>query len=176
MQTESFMPFKTRDLLARSWQLQLNLSLFLLLLILTAFVLPSVGFETITSSLHDNLAMSVVTLVGAALAWRNRKLFLLTSLVVIVAITFRWATWWRPTHTVRIWNASTGLAAIIMITVVLLWQVFRSGPITGMRIQGALAAYLSLGFAWADAYHIVALVDPGGFNTAGTDVSSRSIG
>ena len=39
-------------------------------------------------------------------------------------------------------QATTGLVAIIMITVVLLWQVFRSGPVTGMRIQGAIAAYL----------------------------------
>ena len=37
------MPIKTRDLLARSWQSQANLSLFLLLLILISFVLPAVG-------------------------------------------------------------------------------------------------------------------------------------
>jgi hypothetical protein len=165
------MPFKTRDLLARSWQSQVNLSLFLLLLILTAFVLPSVGFEKNSLPLYDNFAVSVVTIVGTALAWRNRKLFLLTSLVVIVAIAFRWATWWRPTPTLRLGSSSTGLAAIIMIAIVLLWQVFRSGPVTGMRVQGAVAAYLCLGFAWADAYHIAALVDPTAFNAAGTDVS-----
>jgi hypothetical protein len=165
------MPFKTRDLLARSWQSQANLSLFLLLLILISFVLPAVGFEKNSLPFYDRVAASVIAVVGTALAWGNRKLFLLTSLVVIVAITFRWATWWRPTHTVGLWSASTGLVATIMITVVLLWQVFRSGPVTGMRVQGAIAAYLCVGFAWAHAYHIVELVDPGAFNTAGTDVS-----
>ena len=70
-----------------------------------------------------------------------------------------------------LWSASTGLAAFIMITVVLLWQVLRSGPVTGMRVQGAISAYLCLGFAWAHAYHIADLVDPGAFNTTGTDVS-----
>jgi hypothetical protein len=163
---------KTRDLLARSWQSQANLSLFLFLLILVAFLLPSVGFEKENSlRFYDDAAASVLAVVGTAIAWRNRKLFLLTSLVVIVAIAFRWATWWRPTHTVRLWSASTGLAAIIMITIVLLWQVLRSGPVTGTRVQGAIAAYLCLGFAWADAYHIEALVDPNAFNAAGTDVS-----
>ena len=165
------MPIKTRDLLARSWQSQANLSLFLLLLILTAFVLPAVGFEKNSLPFYDRVAASVIAVVGTALAWGNRKLFLLTSLVVIVAIVFRWATWWKPTHTVGLWSASTGLAATIMITVVLLWQVLRSGPVTGMRVQGAIAAYLCLGFAWAHAYHIAELVDPGAFNTAGTDVS-----
>jgi hypothetical protein len=169
--TESFMPLNTRDLLTRSWQSQANLALFLLLLILTTFMLPAVGFEKNSLPLYDRAAGSVLAVVGAAIAWGNRKLFLLTSLVVIVAIAFRWATWWRPKHTLALWSASTGLAAIIMITVVLLWQVFRAGPVTGMRIQGAISAYLCLGFAWAHAYHIAELVDPGAFNTAGTDVS-----
>jgi hypothetical protein len=165
------MPFKTRDLLARSWQSQVNLSLFFLLLILTAFVLPSVGFEKNSLHFYDDAAASVIAVVGTALAWRNRKLFLLTSVAVIVAIAFRWATWWRPSHTVRLWSASTGLSAIIMITVALLWQVFRSGPVTGMRVQGAIAAYLCLAFGWAHAYHIAALVDPNAFNAVGVDVS-----
>jgi hypothetical protein len=166
------MPFKTRDLLARSWQSQANLSLFLFLLTLVAFLLPSVGFEKNSLRFYDDAAASVVAVVGTGIAWRNRKLFLLTSVAVIMAIAFRWATWWRPTQTVRLWSASTGLAAIIMITVVLLWQVFRSGPVTGMRVQGAIAAYLCLAFGWAHAYHIAALVDPNAFNAAGNDVSA----
>ena len=169
--TESFMPLNTRDLLTRSWQSQTNLALFLLLLILTTFVLPAVGFEKNSLPLYDRAAASVLAVVGAAIAWGNRKLFLLTSLLVIVAIAFRWATWWRPTHTLTLCSASTGLAAIIMITVVLLWQVLRAGPVTGMRIQGAISAYLCLAFAWAHAYQIAELLDPGAFNTAGTDVS-----
>ena len=169
--TESFMPVKTRDLMRRSWQSQANLSLFLFLLILVAFVLPSVGFEKNSLHFYDDAAASVVGVLGTAIAWRNRKLFLLTSVAVIVALAFRWATWWRPTQTLSLWSASTGLAAIIMITVVLLWQVFRPGPVTGMRVQGALAAYLCLAFGWAHAYHIAALVDRNAFNAAGIDVS-----
>jgi hypothetical protein len=165
------MPLKSRDLLTRSWQSQANLSLFLFLLILVAFLLPSVGFEKNSLHFYDDAAASVIAVAGTAIAWKNRKLFLLTSVAVIVAIAFRWATWWKPTQTVRLWSASTGLVAIIMITVVLLWQVFRSGPVTGMRVQGAIAAYLCLAFGWAHAYHIAALVDPNAFNAAGTDVS-----
>ena len=114
---------------------------------------------------------SVTSVVGAAIAWGNRRLFALTSLVAIVAIALRWATWWKPTNTLILWSVSAGLAAILTITVVLLWQVLRSGPVTGMRVQGAISAYLCLGFAWSHAYHIAELVDPGAFNTAGTDVS-----
>ena len=36
---------KTRDLLTQTWQSQVNLALFLSLLIVVGFVLPSLGFE-----------------------------------------------------------------------------------------------------------------------------------
>ena len=165
------MPIKTRDLLTRSWQSQANLSLFLFLLILVAFVIPSMGLEKHNIPLYEDMVFSVTSVVGAAIAWGNRRLFALASLVAIVAIALRWATWWKPTHTLILWSTSAGLAAILTITVVLLWQVLRSGPVTGMRVQGAISAYLCLGFAWAHAYHIAELVDPGAFNTGGTDVS-----
>jgi hypothetical protein len=165
---------KTRDLLTHSWQSQANLSLFLFLLVLVGFVLPSLGFEKNDFRLYADIVFSVVLVVGAGIAWENRKLFVLTSLVSLVAIVARWATLWSPTNSVTLWRASTGLAAILMITTVLLWQVFRSGPVTAMRVQGAIAAYLCLGYGWAHAYHIAALLDPGSFNSAGSDVSAVS--
>jgi len=44
-----------------------------------------------------------------------------------------------------------------------------------MRVQGAIAAYLCLGFGWAHAHHIAALLDPGAFNPAGSDIPAVSI-
>lgn len=166
------MHLKTRDLLTHSWQSQANLSFFLFLLVVVAFVLPAIGFEKSNLPIYADVAFSIILVVGAAIAWENRTLFALTSVASIVAIVVRWATLWTRTNPLMLWRASTGLAAILMITVVLLWQVFRSGPVTAMRLQGALAAYLALGFGWAHAYHIVALLDPGAFNATESGVSA----
>ena len=87
---------KTRDLLTQTWQSQVNLSLFLFLLIVVGFVLPSLGVERSDMQLYADIAFSLVSVGGAAMAWENRRLFVLTSLVVIVAIALHWATWWRP--------------------------------------------------------------------------------
>jgi hypothetical protein len=162
---------RTRDLLARGWQSEANLSFFLFLLILMAFVLPSMRFEKNTLVLYEDIGFSSISVVGAAIAWGNRRLFVLTSLVVIAAIFLRWASWWRPTNTLFLWSISMGLAALLTLAAVLLWQVFRSGPVTVMRIQGAIAAYLCLGFGWAHAYHLAALLDPDAFKAAGSNVS-----
>jgi hypothetical protein len=146
----------------------------LFLLILAGFVLPSLGFEKHNLPLYSDIVFTVVLIVGAAIAWGNRRLVALTALVSVVAIVVRWATWWAPTKTLILCSVSTGLAAILAITAVLLWQVFRSGPVTMMRVQGAIAAYLSLGYGWAHAYHIAALLNPGAFSAARSDVSAVS--
>jgi hypothetical protein len=168
------MSAKTRDLLTHSWQSQANLSFFLSLLVIVGFVIPSVGLEKSDFSAYADISFSIVLVVGCGIAWENRGLFLLTSLVSAVAIVVRWATLWSPTYRLILWRQSTGMAAILMITAVLLWQVFRPGPVTAMRVQGAIAAYLCLGYAWAHAYHIASLLDPGAFNSAGSNVSAVS--
>jgi hypothetical protein len=45
----------------------------------------------------------------------------------------------------------------------ILRQVFRAGPITPHRVQGAIAIYLLLGIFWAVLYEMVELVQPGSF-------------
>jgi hypothetical protein len=168
------MQSKTRDLLARGWQSQINLSLFLFLLILVGFVLPSLGFEKHDLPLYADVAFSIVLVAGSAIAWGEKRLFALTALVSVVAIVVRWAAWCSPTRALRLWSLSTGLVALLTITVVLLWQVFRSGPVTWMRVQGAIAAYLCIGSGWAHAYHIAALLNPSAFSSVGGDLSAAT--
>jgi hypothetical protein len=165
---------KNRSPLTLRWKAETNLSIFLVLLIALGFVFPSVGFEKNNLPLYADIAFSIVLIVGAAIAWGDRRLFLFTLLVSMLAIVVRWAMWLTPTHTLALWSSSTGLAAILTITGVLLWQVFRPGPITVMRVQGAIAAYLCLGFGWAHAYHITALLDAGSFSTEGSNLSAAS--
>jgi len=51
----------------------------------------------------------------------------------------------------------------ILYCVVILTRVLKKGPITIHRIEGAIAAYLLLGFGWATAYEIVEYLNPGSF-------------
>ncbi len=159
---------KTGDFSILAWWSEVNLSLFLLLLVLLGFVFPSLGVEKNNLSLYSDIAFSIVLVVGAVVAWGNRRLFALTLFVVSVAMVVRWAKWWVPTNAMELWSAATGLAAILTITIVLFWRVFRPGPVTWMRVQGAIAAYLCLGFGWAHAFHIAALLEPGAFSRTGS--------
>jgi ion channel len=80
----------------------------------------------------------------------------------------------EPNEHTHVLDTSTALTAIFVVTAMLISQVLRSGSVTSWRVQGAIAAYLCIGFGWANAYHLAALLDPGAFNVAKSDVWVRT--
>jgi hypothetical protein len=166
------MPKTVRDLVSETWQSEANLSFFLALLVLMVFVLPSIGFDQLHKGLYDNLASSVLLLSGAAIAWRVRWLFLVAISIVGVTLVARWTMWLYPARAVRVSADLLTIFAIVTIVVILLVQVFATGPITARRIQGAIAVYLGFGFGWARAYAITASMNPGSFQSSGSAPST----
>ena len=70
--------------------------------------------------LYSDVAFSIILIFGSMIAWEDRRLFVLTSSVSIVAIAMRWIAWWKPTESLALWTVCMGMAAILMITIVLL--------------------------------------------------------
>jgi Ion channel len=166
---------KARALIAESWQSQANLSFFLLLLVVVGFVLPSLGFGRDNARLYSDIVFSLLLVSGMAIAWGHRKLLLLAGFVGSAALAVRWMAFLSPTPALQLWAAGWSLAAILVMEVVLLLEVFRrGGPVTLVRIQGAIGIYLLFGIGWAHAYHIAEIVHPGSFNSAAGTMSNIS--
>ena len=165
---------RARGLIRETWQSQANLSFFLALLVVVAFVLPSMGFGANDIKLYSDLAFSLLLLSGVAIAWGRRKLFLVAGFVGSAALAVRWMAFFTPTAALQLWSDQWSLAAILLIAVVLLLQVFREGPVTHSRIQGAIAVYLLFGIGWAHAYHIAETLHPGSFATTAAAMSNVS--
>jgi hypothetical protein len=74
-----------------------------------------------------------------------------------------WAAYLFP-HPVFVF-AESGLALVflVLLSLLILAQVFREGPTTSHRIMGAVAAYLLLGLTWSYIYYMIALQVPGAF-------------
>ncbi len=77
-----------------------------------------------------------------------------------------------PDPYVVVWAGVWSLAAILVIALVLLAQVFRAGPVNSYRVQGAIAVYLLFGAGWAHAYHLTAILHPGSFNAPSGNMST----
>ncbi len=163
---------RARGFIKESWQSQANLSFFLAFLVALGFVLPSLGFGKSDEQRYSNFAFSLLLVSGAAIAWGRRWLFALSAFVGSVTLAVRWMAFITPTFAFQIWSGIWSAAAILVIALVLLAQVFRSGPVTSYRVQGAIAVYLLFGVGWAHAYHLTNLLHPGSFNSTTGGMSS----
>jgi hypothetical protein len=144
----------------------IRISIFLGLLILTVFVIPSLGFGERHEHLYGSIVTAVLFCSGASIAWRRKRLFLTSVLIVVVAVSTRVCALLVPSHLWVLCSEIATLVAILMISSTLLLQIFRNrGPVTPVSIQAAIAVYLLFGTAWANAYLIAIQQNPHSFQS-----------
>jgi hypothetical protein len=154
--------------LRRFWESDRGLSAFLGILVFFLFVLPPLAPAGGRGrGLVIDLGFTALLLAGvAALSTRPGVRSAIVAMVV-GATAVRWGPF-SPQAT-----ATAGLVSVAAMALVVLAQTFRAGPVNFHRIQGAVAAYLLLGLAWALAYELVALLSTGAFSGTGFGEGER---
>jgi hypothetical protein len=141
-----------------------SLSVLLVLLVLLVFVLPPIAPRDGPGGPITAILFSFVLIVGVATVMRQSPWVVrLVACVCLVALPLRWAAWVEPGADFAIWSAASQTLALAVLAVVVLSMVLRPGSVSRHRIEGAVAAYLLLGLAWAGAYEWVARSLPGAF-------------
>lgn len=151
-----------RTALAGFWADERGLSIFLASLVAIILV-PALAPVGIPGRLLVDALISVMLVSGAAAVADRPRAMLVVSAIAVGALLVRWASWLRPAAGLEVWREVSTLATLVALYFVVLALVLRSGPVTTRRIEGAVAAYLLLGFAWAQAYELLALLRPGAF-------------
>ncbi len=153
---------------SRFWETDKSLSTLLLLLIASQFVLPTVvPTRGVARGVVIDVVFSLLLVAGTVAVWR-RSQWAVRGVVAfgLVAVPMRWAALLAPSDALEIWKIATSVAAVGLLTLLVLAKVLGPGTITSYRLQGAVAAYLLLGALWAQAYELVALKIPGAFANA----------
>jgi ion channel len=159
---------RTWRALRRFWESDPGLSVFLGLLVLVLFVLePLVEPAESGRSLVFDVGFTALLLAGVAALTAHAAARATLLAVVVGATAVRWGNFSTEA------TAAAGLTSIAAMALVVLAQTFRAGPVNVHRIQGAVAAYLLLGLAWALAYELVALRATGAFAGTGPHGSER---
>ena len=78
-----------------------------------------------------------------------------------------WAAWFDPTGSLAGWRPASTAVVLLLLALVVVSSVLRAGTVTRHQIEGAIAAFLLLGVAWANAYEWLALHDPSAFRGLG---------
>jgi hypothetical protein len=143
------------------WRTDWGLTFLLFFLVLGVFVAPVLISSDVLSAAWIDLVFALILISGVATVSRRGAATLIAAAVVILAVLSRGARILAPGQTLKVLDTSLAIVAILVLTAMVLIQVFRAGPITYHRIQGAIAAYLLLGIAWANAYELVEILRPG---------------
>jgi hypothetical protein len=94
---------------------------------------------------------------------RQRTLQAVSGVFVICTIGVRLARSVFGVSGLLPWDALLSVLSVIGMVIVVLWQVYREGPVTGHRVRGAVAAYLLIAILFAYSYTFIAYLAPGAF-------------
>ncbi len=147
--------------LTRYWSEDKGLSIFLVLLIISIFVMPPLLRTGSGRSALGDVLFACVLIAGvrALFAWTFARWVLMPVAAIAVAVDL--GSWVVPVS--PLWIELSMLLSLLLIFVIVLVQTFRSGPITAHRMMGGVAAYLLLGVIWAEAFALLEMVRPGAF-------------
>ncbi|HLK12112.1 MAG TPA: ion channel [Candidatus Binatia bacterium] len=149
--------------LGSEYQRDWSLTILLAVLVVDAFVLGTLTEALPMLAPSRTVLFLLFLLSGISLAFQHRTAVVPIAATAIANVVLQWVHHIHPSFTVAYAEGAALLFCVLLIRVVLA-QVFRQGPITAHRIQGAIAVYLLLAFTWGFAYELVALADSAAFN------------
>jgi hypothetical protein len=152
--------------LGRLWATDVGLTTLLAsLLIYIFFLYPLAGPGWVR--LLTNVFLSLILIAGAITVSRNRIFRTLVFSWGLLTFVFLWTRYLFPYQALVFVTNCLSLVFLVLLTCLILSQIFREGPTTSHRIMGAVAAYLLLGVIWYQAYNLIALRMPEAFNVQG---------
>jgi len=147
----------------------------LILLLIDVFVVAPIAQGQTLPALQPGIH-SIVLVLGVAMALRSRTVVLtVVGLLAVVSFVTHWTYHVHPTVPLQRVDTALSLVFCGFIAGVMLVQVFRAGPITLYRIEGAVTVYLLVAYSWALAYQLVALSDPTAFSFGAAPLIPQSL-
>ena len=147
----------------RFWSEERSLTAFLILLIVEIFLIAPMEITGLAFRIINSMVFSLLLLAGLLTMTKRKELQAVATMVVVLAIATRVARRFFGVAGLEILDGLLMLICTIGFLAVVLWQVYREGPVTAHRIQGAVAGYLLLSAIFALAYSLVESIQPGSF-------------
>ena len=145
------------------WGEEHSLTALLILLIVEVFIVIPTTRAGQALALISVIVFSFLLLAGLLTMARHRILQVVSGVFVLSAIGVRLARSVFGVSGLLQWDALLSILSVIGMVIVVLWQVYREGPVTGLRVRGAVAAYLLIAILFAYIYTLIAYLVPGAF-------------
>jgi hypothetical protein len=147
----------------RFWSEDRSLTAFLILLVIEIFIIAPINRTGIAIGIVNNVLFSLLLLAGLLNMTHHKVLQAVLTMFVALAVATHWARLVFGVTGLELLDSLLMLSCTIGFLVIVLWQVYREGPVTAHRIQGAIAGYLLLSVIFAIAYSLIETLQPGSF-------------
>jgi hypothetical protein len=144
------------------WKTDSSLSFLLVFLVVTIFIAYPITALPIGKFLVL-ISFSLILISGATIVLDKRILRIFVLVIVLLNLVLRWIMYFKDVAGLSSWIVLFDFICCAILSVIVLIQVFREGPITIHRIAGAISVYLLFGLMWAFVYQIIALQAPDAF-------------
>jgi voltage-gated potassium channel Kch len=155
----------------RYWESDRGLSILLASLLCLIFLIPALGLVDRPGRLAIDVLFTLVMLAGVMSISKQRGAMIAVGTIAILGLSIRWIGRLWPSEATSLATSLSTVVSVATLSVVVLIQVFRAGPVNRHRVFGAMAVYLLLGIAWAETYDAISLVRPDAFNAATRDAA-----
>jgi len=149
--------------LTHFWNEEHSLTALLILLMVEVFIIVPLDRAGHALEMTGIVIFSFLLLAGLLAMARHRVLQVVSGVFVVSAIAVRLARSGFGVSGLLQWDALLSILSVIGMVIVVLWQVYREGPVTGHRVRGAIAAYLLIAILFAYSYTLIAYLAPGAF-------------
>lgn len=145
------------------WTQDRSLTALLLYLVLNIFVLLPFSSEGVWELVVSDVAFTLILISGVFAVSPRHSIKVVMVISAIGAFALRWLVLVQPTLPLRIADLASTVFFLILLALIVMRQVFKEGHITPYRIMGAVAVYLLIGLAFADAYQLIFLIRENAF-------------
>lgn len=152
-----------KERLVRFWNEEHSLTALLILLLVQIFVVMPASRAGHAMELIGLLLFSFLLLAGLLTMARHRMFQVISGVFVLSTISVRLARVVFCIPGLLKWDALLSILSVVGMVIVVLWQVYREGPVTGHRVRGAIAAYLLIGLLFAYSYTFISYLAPASF-------------
>ncbi|MDA8106415.1 MAG: potassium channel family protein [Nitrospiraceae bacterium] len=146
------------------WSEEHSLTALLILLIVEVFIVVPATRAGHALVMIGLIVFSFLLLAGLLAMARHRIFQVVSGVFVICSIAVRMARSVFGVPGLLPWDALLSMLSVVGMIIVVLWQVYREGPVTGHRVRGAVAAYLLIAILFAYSYTFIAYLVPGAFH------------
>jgi voltage-gated potassium channel Kch len=150
----------------RFWASDRALTTLLIVLCTMIFVLRPLETLGYNVRLITSLVFSLILISGLIAVSHSRRTAMVFGAIAVLNVAIRWTRYAAQSEELISVEAGAAIVACGTLAGIVLVHVFREGPVTFQRIQGAIAAYLLIALMFAAAFTWVALLIPDAFSGA----------